>query len=107
MSGQARPPARDYESTVMRIAGNLLSGRSVPMSDLDRRDVAADAVALARAIVAETNRSSVKGQCRALPGVLYRGPHGDIYIGLADGSVAWKASTAIPFDPAAFMKVEE
>jgi hypothetical protein len=110
MSGHPRPPARDYESTVMRIAGNLLSG--VPfrhLNDEDEKILMARAVTRARAIVAETKRTAereadpTKAEC----GVRYIGPHGDYYIGLADGRVAWLAATAIDFDPAAFTKVEE
>lgn len=63
---------RDYDSTVARIAGNLLSGHSFSFSGDDAEKVLADggyqldawdrvwvsaAVALAREIVAETKRS--------------------------------------------------
>ena len=48
-------PPRDYDSTVARIAGNLLAGR--PMNDLQ---LIQKAVISARAIVAETRRTEPK-----------------------------------------------
>jgi hypothetical protein len=55
---------RKYDSTVARIAGNLLSGirlwtaEGKPLlSDRDRRMLAGEAVALARSIVDETKRT--------------------------------------------------
>lgn len=59
---------REYDSTVARIAGNLLSGSRLPdagvVPDTDvfantRQQLARQAVALARAIVAETKRTEV------------------------------------------------
>jgi hypothetical protein len=47
---------RKYDSTVARIAGNLLSG-CVPSGALEREQLANFAVALARAIVAATKRT--------------------------------------------------
>lgn len=53
--------ARDYDSTVARIAGNIASGMisATPFhwKSIDRENVATVAVELARAIVAETKRT--------------------------------------------------
>lgn len=53
---------KNYESTVMRIAGNLLSGHinryGWPQTQAAREDYAVEAVALARAIVAEVKRTA-------------------------------------------------
>lgn len=62
MTDQEKPMQRKYDSTVARIAGNILSGRPFlpPASDTfdgTRAALAAEAVMLARAIVAETIRT--------------------------------------------------
>lgn len=46
-------------------------------------------------------------QPKAQPGAVYMGPHGNRYVGLADGTITWIAAKPEPFDPAAFTKVEE
>lgn len=60
-------PPKDYESTVMRIAGNLLSG--VPLTpyhdDVDEIDRVCNAVKRARAIVAEVHRTKPPEQADA------------------------------------------
>src|SRR5688572_1548237 len=57
---------RDYDSTVARIAGNLLSGhpqmREAAMFEADVEMLAHRAVWLARAIVAETKRTEPKAE---------------------------------------------
>jgi len=57
---------RKYDSTVARIAGNILSGRDRWAHQRDTSDRDADAVqwavGMARAIVAEVERTEPKGQ---------------------------------------------
>jgi hypothetical protein len=50
---------------------------------------------------------SIPEQPKAEPGAVYMGPHGNRYVGLANGSITWIAAKPQPFDPAAFTKVEE
>jgi hypothetical protein len=64
---------RKYDSTVARIAGNLLSG--FPFDEYNSDDtirLAREAVALARAIVAETERTQ-PAAAEAETGALARG----------------------------------
>lgn len=49
---------KNYESTVMRVAGNLLSGVSLYMGLEDDRDLIYRAVRRARKIVAEVQRTA-------------------------------------------------
>ena len=56
-------PPRDYDSTVARIAGNILSGHLTAAMELTEHDLgvlARSAVRLARAIVEETRRTEPK-----------------------------------------------
>ncbi len=48
---------RKYDSTVARIAGNILSGQDLLFGQHTREELARRAVMLARAIVAETERT--------------------------------------------------
>jgi hypothetical protein len=48
---------KKYDTTIARIAGNLLSGYDRAINDSMREAMARDAVALARAIVAEVQRT--------------------------------------------------
>lgn len=55
---------KNYDSTIMRIAGNLLSGQAIELttggySNEALQEMAAQAVRLARAIVAEVQSSAL------------------------------------------------
>lgn len=52
-----RSKAKKYDSTVARIAGNLLSGRPLPSTPSAREELAQEVVGMARAIVEETKRT--------------------------------------------------
>lgn len=59
-------PEKSYESTVMRIAGNLLSGFGVKFDERHHdeyiQQVSQEAVRWARAIVAEVQRTAPKDE---------------------------------------------
>lgn len=55
---------RKYDSTVARIAGNLLSSLVIPSTTSKREELARDAVAMARAIVAETKRTDPEPEAK-------------------------------------------
>jgi len=61
--------SRDYDSTVARIAGNILSGQPqiFNLRPYERETLAREAVALARAVVEETRRAEPARKEPAIP----------------------------------------